>query len=937
MSKQTKEIKRLLKEIDETPIGPQERALIDQALVLAQEARDEKLEYGIRMRLTVSAHMTGDTETTLSSWSWCLGKHDSDPRRFPFKSGGGDLLWQYKWTAALLVRTPRFSLAQIEDVLGDMERRYSAAGVGLSGVWQARLANAVLMGRLDDALAARAAREKAGEDDYSHCEACVRSEDASLDEALGNAEGSLRLFDEIIEGNMTCGDEPENAQGNALLLLLRAGRLDDAVAHHRRGLRLAKANTEPFPLMAKHLIFCAVTGNEARGLALLERYLPELPEKSLDAVDQFRALVSYGVLLDAVQRSGHGDTIVRGTGEPALAAMLGLPGDGPVSATVMAAVSWAKAAELAAAFDARNGNDYYARQIAEARALAVEHYDLPLGGESFVADALPAQATPTDAAGWIDRGLEDLVIKEDPASALAAAGQAIDLNDPELTPRACSIAINALRALERADEAEEMQARRIAALRAQGDEPQARLEERLGLLMFGDFDEGSAEVLADELAKARAEGAPSSVVGDLGVTLASHLVQSDRLPEALTLLQDIVPLLAEQGPARLLEHGRILLSQALVRSGEFEQAAAVTDAVLAEPGLPVWRFVALRARIHIAWKLGQAAFALPLAEELLALAMATGHRPAIVDVASLSANLLSAVDRDAEAAARQQVAIRHAQLADLNVIGYTFMLGRYQQWSGQFAAAVDTFDEVLAAEEAAGAPASDLADTALALGHAAKGAEDWSRAYHAFGRAMAWADEAEAWERLRDAAFSRAELQAQFNDEDALPDFEVALDAAQKVGDPAAIRHIHHRRGRTRVGFGDQGGLDELAEALAMAKAEGNDWMVADIRDSQGRALLQLGRVGEGVAIQLEASGLYVAAGDRHAAAMAELSSARALNESDDPTAAASVYRTCLALLEPGTDAHSAVALEFGDVLEAIGNLAEAELVRATVQASPQG
>mgnify|MGYP006883578223 CR=1 FL=1 len=125
--------------------------------------------------------MRGDLDGTLASFSWCLGRHDADPVRFPQKIGEGyDLLWQFKWVAEILLRHPRFPLAQVDAVVTDMETHYRRAGVGLSGVWQVRLANALATGHPQEAAAFRDEREAAGTDEYSHCPACVRSEDADL-------------------------------------------------------------------------------------------------------------------------------------------------------------------------------------------------------------------------------------------------------------------------------------------------------------------------------------------------------------------------------------------------------------------------------------------------------------------------------------------------------------------------------------------------------------------------------------------------------------------------------------------------------------------------------------------------------------------------------------------------------------------------------------
>ncbi len=107
-------IAELIEEIDATYWGPEERALIDQALALTQEIGDEPLEYRVRLRLTASGARTGDTDVMLSSFAWCLAKHDMDPVRFPTEidSSMADLMWQFKWMIGALDASPLFSRAQ---------------------------------------------------------------------------------------------------------------------------------------------------------------------------------------------------------------------------------------------------------------------------------------------------------------------------------------------------------------------------------------------------------------------------------------------------------------------------------------------------------------------------------------------------------------------------------------------------------------------------------------------------------------------------------------------------------------------------------------------------------------------------------------------------------------------------------------------------------
>jgi len=62
-------VRTLFDEIDRTPWGPAERALVADAVSLARESGDERLEYEARLRQTSSANMAGDTDLMLTSFA----------------------------------------------------------------------------------------------------------------------------------------------------------------------------------------------------------------------------------------------------------------------------------------------------------------------------------------------------------------------------------------------------------------------------------------------------------------------------------------------------------------------------------------------------------------------------------------------------------------------------------------------------------------------------------------------------------------------------------------------------------------------------------------------------------------------------------------------------------------------------------------------------
>jgi len=451
-------IERLLEQIDATPFGPTERALIDQAIALADENDLETHAYAARLRLLPSASMLGDTDAQLSAFAWCIGRNAADPQRFPLQLDGFDLLWYHKHVVSALVGSPLFTGADIDAAIEAMQRQYVAEGVGTSGVLQARFQASVGQGRLDQAGVWLAELRRTPRDDYSHCETCVRAQEAEYHYAIGRDDAGLALADEILEQAMTCGDEPENTIAQALLPMLRAGRGEQARRLHLRGYRMVRSNPDHLPMIAGHLRFCAVTGNTARGLDLLERHLRWLNHDGLNAEAHFDALSAAAVLLGAAERAGAGEQSVNAAAGPQLQSVLGAH-EGPWSVSDLRAATRAAAQELAARFDRRNGNRWYATRLRADDALAEMFHDLPVGATRVSSDRVPAPALPADLDGLLDLADDLLAMDERTGArqALAAAqalAQAPDADPPSPAQVAGTAGIAAR--LEAAAEGDEM-------------------------------------------------------------------------------------------------------------------------------------------------------------------------------------------------------------------------------------------------------------------------------------------------------------------------------------------------------------------------------------------------------------------------------------------------------------------------------------------------
>jgi hypothetical protein len=933
MAEPKTQLEQLFQEIDRTPWGPQEQALVAEAVALAQEIGDEQLEYQARMRQTASANMGGLTDLMLSSFAWCLAHHDADPVRFPadIDNGAADLMWQFKWMASSLRSSPAFAPEQIAAVLDDMEAHYRAAGLGMSGVLMARFEDAHAAGRMDEAERLRVQLEATPRDSHSHCDACGRSQVAAFFADTDRDADAIRLVEEMLEGGFSCGEEPEHALSVALLPYLRLGRGEEARSAHLRSYRLAKDNPDLLTAIANSIRFCALSGNEARALTLIERHLPWLAHDALNAQGHFRMLTAVGTALDAVAAAGHGATPVRGADSPALEPFFGARRlDGEAwSAAELAAAAWAAAERIGARFDERDVTDNHARRLRQAREVAAERYEVPIRSDAFA--ALPVDTTPTDDEGWYQRAL-DLAGYGAAADTLDALARVIDTVDPERRAVLTGQRLAALVNLDRTEEAAGLLPDRIRSLRAAGRHAQADLEERFGLALFGTATAEDTAALAALLTESAdpAAALPPDTRGDIALTIAFGAVDDDP-PAALELAEQAAALFAEAGDSRMGYGAEFAAIMALLRADRTEDALARIERLLADPGARRGvraRILELRARIR--GGRGDFAAGAADADEASRLLAELGAREPLANAQMLAGALWEDAEGPEQALTRYRAGARLVEQVGGDVPGAKYRVARTMLSSGAADEAAELFGEVLELEERTDVPAGSRAMTALMLARAFRAAGEGGQAYGAFGYAAELFGEAGNPADQALALMNRAQILAQYEEpEQALETLEEAAQIVRTAEDaPAAVVEVLHNLGQSYGAQRDPRAFALFDEVEAIARDNDAAWVVADVTDSRARALLSADRVDEGVSAALTASDGFAAVGDAQSAGGSALLAARALNGAGRHADAVAAYRAVLDQAEQIPPLRQIAALELGDVLQGLGRDSEAAEVR---------
>lgn len=387
------EIEQGLAENRNSPNGTARNAHAE-VLVGAAEAIGDGPMFRTALDNLINAYLwSAESSKMLVPFARLLQEYDKDPGAFD-RWDAHSLFWQFKWVATAIGDSPEIPLQSAVGWLDEMERRYRIAGYSERPVRESEMWLADAIGDDDRAERAHRAWLAAERDDMSDCHACELNGQGAYAVLRGDDARALELWQPVLAGERTCAEEPHRLLATSLLPLLRLGRFEEARSHHVRGYRMARGNESLLPSIGKHIEFCALSGNESRGLEILAEHAAHMsPLVNVD--DQLAFHGGILVLLRRLTELGHGRS-------PAV------PYDGvPHTVSELYEVLRASSLEISRRFDARNGttrvSDRFLARIEREPLVDV----LPLGVRSSALPRPAAAAVTAPAAGLEE--LEELV------------------------------------------------------------------------------------------------------------------------------------------------------------------------------------------------------------------------------------------------------------------------------------------------------------------------------------------------------------------------------------------------------------------------------------------------------------------------------------------------------------------------------------------------
>ncbi|GAA1373765.1 hypothetical protein [Catellatospora chokoriensis] len=349
------------------PEGPAQHLALDGAIRAADAAGEAKLTFEFRHESIEKFVFGGDDRRAFLAFSLSLAAYDRDP-----EIGGShtehSILWQFKWIVNALPEFPDVPLDRTYAVLDDMRARYLRGGHSLHAVHQARWQIALHTGDLDQAAASYHDMVTAKRDSLANCAVCVPSAQAWYLMTLDRHADAIEVAKPFADS--WCRTQPERIRTNLMLAHLHTGGHRKAAELHRAAYRVMRTDRLHLPALGTHLTFLARSGNQARGLELLERHLPWL-DGTPSPHDVLAFAAPAVLVLTRLADDGHGGSPVQGRTNP----------DGRRAVTTVDALRTELTAlveDLSARFDARNGTTFQS-ELARQRMTAPPLVDsLPL-------------------------------------------------------------------------------------------------------------------------------------------------------------------------------------------------------------------------------------------------------------------------------------------------------------------------------------------------------------------------------------------------------------------------------------------------------------------------------------------------------------------------------------------------------------------------------
>lgn len=336
------------------------RDYAERAVAAADIGGDIATRFDARYERLNTAVFGGEADVALAMFAWCQRTADERPDVID----GSDLLWSYKHMLLALPKFARIGQNRIQGIIEEMVRRYEANGNSMRPVYTSLAHLARYQGKRDEARTMWDEAMRHRRDRYADCAACELHTHVSLLDFEGRHEDVISTAAPILAGSVRCAEVPHLTLPLVMAAHKALGRTEEAKALRKRSYILIATNPDFVDSIAVHIEMLVDEGELQEASTMAARHLPWLKIGGHDIAQTeyaravamlLRALSAEPSLLTACEEAWPQQLA------DALAAAYGAVAQGTVMQQLQAQLAQVTTygSGLAAALDARNGNDYY--------------------------------------------------------------------------------------------------------------------------------------------------------------------------------------------------------------------------------------------------------------------------------------------------------------------------------------------------------------------------------------------------------------------------------------------------------------------------------------------------------------------------------------------------------------------------------------------------
>ena len=363
-SDRVQELVRKSRELGDTP---EKVALLEEAVRIADSINDEEAGFNSRIQLIDAAEWSGLDERAVVAFSWCLAYWDRNNEDSIVSNY--QLLWRYKWIICDIADNLRIDLGKLEEMLDDFERRYRENGSSIRTVHYMRWTNYQEIGlpELTEKYFELWLQEP--RDYLSDCHACELNKKVKYKLLTGQPEEAFELVQPILEKRLTCKSIPKGTYSYLLRPAVMMGNNQYAAELQRTGYRAVSRDPAFSNHFCEHMLYFVQIGNPRRALELFRKHFASCYQYDVANRTNKNTLLTF-IAGAAVMQTNAAERTRKQIKLLLPREIECFREDHKYDLQELADWFQQKTDDLAARFDKRHGNDYFARCVENRTAYA---------------------------------------------------------------------------------------------------------------------------------------------------------------------------------------------------------------------------------------------------------------------------------------------------------------------------------------------------------------------------------------------------------------------------------------------------------------------------------------------------------------------------------------------------------------------------------------